>query len=296
MWRSFLFIPVLSEKFVAKAHTRGADAIILDLEDSIAANRKQQAREQLASAVEILKSNDVEVVVRINAPWRLAVRDLEAAVIPGVSTLIIPKAASAGHIEGIDEIISELEMERSIPSASVGLITLIETPKALLRVSEIANASPRVQAMTLGGEDYAMEMGAKPSLELLKQPSQDVTIAAKAAGRMALGYPGSIAEINDLDIFKQGVELGLAQGSEGGMAIHPAQVPILNEVFTPSSAEIDYAKRVVEAYDQALNEGQGAISLDGKMLDVPVVERARVLLQKAERFGVALTLNSLIDR
>lgn len=286
MWRSFLFIPVLSEKFLAKAHQRGADAIILDLEDSIAADRKAQAREQLADAVATLKANNVDVVVRINSPWRLAVRDLEAAVIAGVSALIIPKAASVGHIEGIDEIISELERERSLTPGAIGLILLIETPAALLRVNEIAKASPRVKALTLGGEDYALEMGAKPSLELLEQPSLDVAIAAKAAGRIALGYPGSIAEFNDLAEFKKGVELGLAQGSEGGMAIHPAQVAVLNEVFTPGSAEIDYAKRVVDVYDKALSEGQGAVSLDGKMLDVPVVERARLLLQRAQRFGL----------
>ena len=286
MWRSLLFIPVLSESFLAKAHQRGADAIILDLEDSIAADRKTQARERLHDAVALLQENRVEVVVRINSPWRLAIRDLEAAVISGVSTLIIPKVANVGHLQALDETISELERERSLPAGGIGLIALIETPDALLRVHEIAGACPRLRGLTLGGEDFSLALGARPSLELLKQPCQMVTIAAKAAGRLALGYPGSIAEFRDLAAFRQGVEIGLAQGCEGGFAIHPAQVAVLNEVFTPAEAELDYARRVVDAYHVALQSGQGAVSLDGKMLDVPVVERARLLLARAEQLRI----------
>lgn len=289
MWRSLLFIPVLSESFLAKAHQRGADAIILDMEDSIAVDRKAEARERLADAVALLQEKQVEVVVRINAPWRLAVRDLEAAVINGVSTLIIPKVANAGHLQALDETISELERERALPVGSIGLIALIETPDALLRIHEIAVACPRLRGLTLGGEDFSLALGATPSLELLKQPCQMVTIAAKAAGRLALGYPGSIAEFRDLTAFRQGVEIGLAQGCEGGFAIHPAQVTVLNEVFTPDDVELKYAKRVVDAYHAALQSGQGAVSLDGKMLDVPVVERARQLLVRAERLRTLAT-------
>jgi citrate lyase subunit beta/citryl-CoA lyase len=287
MWRSLLFIPVLSETFLGKAHQRGADAIILDLEDSIAPERKTEARERLAAAVTQLTENNVDVVVRINSPWRLAVRDLEAAVIAGISTIIIPKAADAGHIKALDDIISELEWERGLAAGMIGLIALIETPAALLQVETIACASPRLRGLTLGGEDFALALGARPSLELLKQPCQDVTIAAKAAGRLALGYPGSIAEFRDLSAFRRGVEIGLAQGCEGGFAIHPAQVAVLNNVFTPAQAEIEYAQRVVDAYHLALQQGQGAVSLDGKMLDVPVVERARVLLARAAQFQSA---------
>lgn len=283
MWRSLLFIPATADNFLAKAHQRGADAIILDLEDSIPADRKAQARHCIAAAVARLRAHGLDVLVRINAPWRLAVRDLEAAVLEGVTAIMAPKVAGPDHVNALDETIAELESERGLASGSVKLIGLIETPAALLQAAAIARASPRLQALTLGGEDFALALGAAPSIELLRQPCQDLQIACKAAGRDALGHPGSIAEFRDLAAYRRSVEAGRDLGFEGGAAIHPAQVAILNEVFSPSAADIDFARRCVTAYENALREGKGAISLDGKMIDVPVVERARALLARAAR-------------
>lgn len=282
MWRSLLFIPALADKFLAKAHQRGADGIILDLEDSIAPARKTDARRALAGAISKLRPHRLDILVRINAGWRLAVRDLEAAVTAGVSTIVVPKAANAGHIKALDEIIGELEIEQGLPGGAIGLFALIETPAALLKVEEIAQASPRMRALTLGAEDFALAMGAEPGPTLLSGPCQAVVIAAKAAGCAALGHPGSIAEFSDLEAFRSAVRLGRELGCEGGSAIHPAQVAVLNEIFTPSAAEIDFARRCVGAYEHALQTGSGAISLDGKMIDIPVYERARNLLLRLD--------------
>ena len=287
MWRSLLFIPVLSEQFLGKAHQRGADAIILDLEDSIAKEQKALARDKLAGAIARIKNNapEQDIVVRINSPWRLAVRDLEKAVLPDVKAIMAPKVAGPDHIQALDELITELEIEQGIKVGAIGLLALIETPQAFLRMQEIAYSGSRLWSLSLGGEDFAAALGTQPTIDSLNQPHQQLVIAAKAAGKVALGYPGSVAEFQDLDEFRKGVELGRLHGCEGGSAIHPAQVAVLNDVFTPSQEEVDFAERCVAAYEQALQEGKGAISLDGKMLDVPVVEQARNVLARAKRFS-----------
>ena len=210
MWRSLLFIPTLSEAFLAKAHQRGADGIILDLEDSIPPTRKQDARQCLADAVNRLRQHPIDVLVRINAPWRLAVRDLEAAVMLGVSAIIAPKVAGPDHVEALAETLAELEAERGITDR-IGLIGLLETPRAVLHAEAIAK-STRMRGLVLGGEDFALAMGAPPTVDLLKQPCQHVALAAKAAGCAALGYPGSIAEFQDLAAFRGYAGMGAALG------------------------------------------------------------------------------------
>ena len=154
MWRSFLFIPVLEEKFIAKAASRGADAVVLDLEASIDPARKDEAREALPDAVMRLASN-VDVTVRINAVWAPAFRDLEACVIEGVSAIHLPLCENAAQVAAISAMIGELEEERGLDPGKIGLVTMLESAGAVLKASEIANASPRLVGMTVGVEDYA---------------------------------------------------------------------------------------------------------------------------------------------
>jgi citrate lyase subunit beta / citryl-CoA lyase len=155
--RSFLIVPLSSERFIAKAHLRGADGITLDLEDGVAPSAKAAARDRLASAVKQVGRGGarVRVRVRINRPLDLCVRDLEAAVIPGVSTICIAKVDSAGHVRLISEFIAKLEAERDLPIGGITLFASIETPAALMRVGEIAQADPRLTAIGLGTEDIS---------------------------------------------------------------------------------------------------------------------------------------------
>ena len=278
VWRSLLFVPVTAKRFVDGAAGRGADAIILDLEDSVAASEKQRARALVPEAAETVSRGGADVVVRVNRPLRLAVRDIEAAVGPQVLALALPKVESAEHVRLLAEIVDEVEAERGMASGATRFIAMVETAAAFFRIAEIARAHPRLCALNLGAEDFALSAGILPEAEGLFMPKQMAVFAARAAGVMPLGFIGTVAEFHDLDGFRQTVRRSRRLGFIGASVIHPSQVPILNEEFRASPDEADHARRVVAAYDKALAEGVGAVTVDGRMIDVPIVERAKALL------------------
>jgi citrate lyase subunit beta / citryl-CoA lyase len=278
VWRSMLFVPVTVPKFVAGAAARGADAIILDLEDSIPVAEKLRARDVLQEAAEAVARNGADVLVRINRPWRQALRDIEAAVSPRIGALMLPKTESADHVAMIAEIVSELEAERGMVPGTTTFVAMIETASAFFRMVEIARSSTRLVAMTLGAEDFALSVGMLPEAEALLHPKQQMIIAARAAGILPLGFLGTVADFRDLEAFRATIRRSRRLGFLGASCIHPAQVAILNEEFRPAADEVRDAERIVAAYAQAVAAGTGAIELGGKMVDVPIVERARQLL------------------
>jgi citrate lyase subunit beta/citryl-CoA lyase len=280
VWRSLLFVPVTAKRFVDGATRRGADAIILDLEDSVAASEKERARSMVPEAAEIVSRGGADVVVRINRPLRLAVRDIETAVGPGVLALALPKVDSSEHVRLLAEIVDEIEAERGMVPGTTRLIAMVETAAAFFRIAEIARAHPRLCALNLGAEDFALSAGILPDAEGLFMPKQMAVFAARAAGIMPLGFIGTVAEFRDLDGFRQTIRRSRRLGFIGASVIHPSQIPILNEEFRASAEEVDHARRVAAAYDKALAEGVGAVTVDGRMIDVPIVERARLLLQR----------------
>lgn len=283
-WRSLLYVPANVERFVARAHERGADAILLDLEDSIAPAEKEDARRAVASAAERVGRTGADVLVRINRPWRLAVRDLEAAISPRVRGIAVTKVASADHLRLVDEVISELETERGMDVGHTVVFALIETADAFLRAGEIA-CGPRVVAVTLGTEDFSLATGIAVDADAQTFPSQQIVIAARAAGVLPLGLVGSLAGYGDPDAFRDMAVRSRRLGFVGASAIHPSQVPILNAAFSPSPDEVARARRIVEAFDAAVAAGTGAIQVDGAMIDAPVAERARAVLTLAARRG-----------
>jgi citrate lyase subunit beta/citryl-CoA lyase len=280
VWRSLLFVPVTQRRFVDGAARRGADAIILDLEDSIAASEKERARTLVPEAAEIVSRGGADVVVRLNRPVRMTVRDLEAVIGPGVQAVALPKAESADHVRLVAEIIDELEVERGLPLGTTKMLAMVETASAFFHIADIARAHPRLVALNLGAEDFALSAGMLPEAEGLFMPKQVCVFAARGAGIMPLGFVGTVAEFHDLDGFRETVRRSRRIGFVGASVIHPSQVAILNEEFRPSAAEVDHAGRVVAAYDKALAEGVGAVTVDGKMIDVPIVERAKLLLER----------------
>jgi citrate lyase subunit beta/citryl-CoA lyase len=269
VWRSMLFVPVTAERFVNGAARRGADAIILDLEDAVALSEKDRARTLVPAAAQIVSRGGADVVVRLNRPLRMTVRDLEAVIGPGVHAVALPKAESAQHVELVAEVIDELEAERGMPVGSTKMLAMVETCSAFFHIAEIAKASPRLVALTLGAEAEGLFM-----------PKQMCVFAARAAGIMPLGFVGTVADFSDLDAFRKTVRRSRRLGFMGASVVHPSQVQILNEEFRPSPVEVDHATRVVAAYDKALAEGVGAVTVDGRMIDVPVVERAQALLAR----------------
>jgi citrate lyase subunit beta / citryl-CoA lyase len=280
VWRSLLFVPVTAKRFVDGAARRGADAIILDLEDSVAASEKERARMLVPEAAETVSRGGADVVVRINRPLRLAVRDIEAAIGPRISALALPKTDSPEHVRLLAEIVDEVEAERGVAPGTTRLIAMVETAAAFFRIADIARAHPRLCGLNLGAEDFALSAGIMPEAEGLFMPKQMAVFAARAAGIMPLGFIGTVAEFHDLDGFRETIRRSRRLGFVGASVIHPSQVPILNEEFRSGSEEVDHARRIVAAYDKALVEGVGAVTVDGKMIDVPIVERARLLLER----------------
>jgi citrate lyase subunit beta/citryl-CoA lyase len=279
MWRSLLFIPTLEERFVAKAATRGADAIILDLEASIPDTRKEEARAALPGAVEKLVS-DVPVTVRINPLWTPAIRDLEACVIPGVSAIHIALCESGEHVRAIDGILSELESARGLPAGGINLLAMIESADALGRAAEIAKASPRLVGLTLGVEDYATSIGVAATPDLLRPAVFQLNQAAHGAGIQSFAVPASIADFNVTETLDTQSRYARRLGSIGGYAVHPAQVAVFNAVFAATREEIAWAREVVSGAKDSKQKGEAVFKVQGQMIDKPLITRAMRILDK----------------
>lgn len=282
MYRSLLYVPANNERFVAKAADRGADAIILDLEDSIPPNQKADARKALATAVPQCRRNGADVLVRVNRPIRLCLRDVEAAVAAGADVIQLAKTESAEHVRLIVEAMEDAEAEYQT-AKPVKLIAMLEDPSAVLDAREIITSSDRIIAAVSGSEDIATILEAEPSPEVLRMPKQMVHMAAKAAGRFSFGMYGTVADYSDKDAIRSLVAEARRHGFDGASCIHPSVVELLNEGFSPSPEEVEYAHRVVNVLEDSEVKGLGAVSLDGKMIDKPVADRAKRLLAKAKR-------------
>jgi len=192
----------------------------------------------------------------------------------------LPKVESAHHLRLLAEVIDEIEAERGMPIGTTKLLAMIETAEAFFEMLEIARAHPRVVALTLGAEDFALSVGMLPEAEGLFFPKQQMIIAARAAGILPMGFLGTVADFRDLVAFRATIQRSRRLGFLGAACIHPSQVAILNEEYAPQAGDVAHAERVVTAYENATAQGVGAITVDGKMIDVPVVERAQALLAR----------------
>jgi len=282
VWRSILYVPGNVAKFIDKAHERGADCVLIDLEDSVQPAQKPEARAMLPEAMKKVVKGGADVAVRINRPMRLAIPDIEAAVRPGLSALFITKTESVQHLRLLDEAVSELEKERGMAMGSVGFGAMIEHPRALAHIDDIAEHAPRLIAMMLGGEDFALETGSVPGDETLELPKRLVAFAAQAHDVPMIGILGTVADYSDPEAYRKSAERARRFGFSGGTCIHPGLVTALNEAFTPKPEEMAHARKLIEADGTAQAEGRGSFSVDGKMIDIPVIDRARKLLARHE--------------
>lgn len=266
--RSLLYIPADNERFIAKAHLRGADAIILDLEDSVAPENKAAARARLAGSIASAAQNGARVFVRVNVDMDTAKEDAKAARSGGAFGVYVPKA-------NIDRLVQIDEFLTSQGGGSLAMVALIETPDGILNAREIARQN-RVIALTVGGEDLANELGAQPDPDVLKLPKQMVHYAAKAQGLLSFGMFRSVADYTDLQALKDAATKAKRFGFDGASCVHPNGVAVLNAAFQPDEAELHWARAVVEA---AKTYGGSAFSLNGMMVDAPVLARARRVVQ-----------------
>ncbi len=268
--RSLLFIPASRPDFVAKAHLRGADAIILDLEDGVAAADKGAARSALASIQADLLSQGQAVWVRINALDQGGAEDLDViAELAQAPTVMLPKVETP-------EQVSAARRRLRNHGGRAGLVLLIETPAGVIRAGELAMADEDVRGLAFGSEDFAASMGVAPCETSLAFPAQWVAMAAAARGLPAFGLPGSLANFTDLERLAGLGEHAASIGFKGALCVHPAQVGVINRCFSPSSQDIAWAERIIAHVSQ----GGGASALDGQMLDPPVIARAQGIIER----------------
>ncbi|QGZ93665.1 HpcH/HpaI aldolase/citrate lyase family protein [Terricaulis silvestris] len=269
MLRSFLFVPAIDEKRLARVHERGADAVILDLEDAVPPEAKAAARAGLRGVAEGLAAKGVKVFVRVNADTPA---DIDAAVCGAVQGIVAPKVRGASQAADIVEAIGARANARP-----VDFIALIESASGIFNAAPIAGVNG-VSGLALGSEDLTAELGVAPTADSLDLPCKMIALAAATRGLMALGAPVSIGEFRDLDLYRNAIALARRVGMTGTFCIHPAQVAVANDGFAPSPAELDEARALLAAWREAEATGVGVIAHGGRMIDAPVVARAKRLL------------------
>ena len=287
MRRSMLFLPGNTPNIIVNGEILGADAVILDLEDAVAPAEKDSARILVRNAIKYMGFGKSEVIVRINAIdtafWQ---KDLDA-IIPVHPTLIMPpKTACAEDVLAVDAYITQLEEELGLEQGSVGLIPLIETALGVENAYQIASACPRVKAIFLGGEDLTADLRCKRTKEgqEIFYARSRMVVAARAAGVEVYDTP--FTDVNDDEGIYTDAQLAKSLGFTGKASISPRHVKAINEVFSPSMKDIDYAYEVMEAIRIGKEQGKGAVSLRGKMIDAPIVARAQQTIDAAIALGL----------
>lgn len=280
VWRSILFVPAISDRFVDSALRQPADVLQIDLEDSVGPTQKEEARARVPAIADRFAQAGRDVIVRVNRPWRLLVRDLEAVVRPSVMAVSLPKVPDASFILGVAEVLAEVEAERGIAHGHTRIVAMVEDAQGLSAINEIAAAHPRVVGLIVGAEDLAVSMRMAVDDDGLYMPNLMAVMAARRAGILPLGFIGSVADYKDIEAFRRRVERARRLGFEGAFCVHPTQVPVLNEAFAPTEAEVAHAQSVVAAFEAQLGSGRAAFSHEGRMVDLPVVEQCRQVLKR----------------
>ncbi len=281
--RSFLYMPGSDWRKIEKAATElEADSICMDLEDGVALNRKAEARQTVVRALEELDFGRAERLVRINATDSdLAMDDLQAVLPARPDGIVVPKVRSGDHIQVLHEQLASAEHKYGFPVGSLKLLLIIESARGVIRLDEIYQASARIQALIFGAEDYSADVGALRSeqgLEVLWARSKVVAYARSiGADAIDIVYP----DFRDQAGFTDQARAGMGMGFTGKQLIHPNQIGWIHQVYTPSEAEIEQARRVVDAHAAHQAGGAGAFALDGRMVDMPVVRQAQLILERA---------------
>lgn len=284
--RSMLFMPGNNPGMLQSAAILGADSIILDLEDAVSLTEKDSARILVREAMKNVDYEGVEVVVRIN-PLTTPYADEDIEVIGRVKpdALMVPKATEE-ELEEIHRRLDKIEAEEGFEKESIKLIPIVESAYGVQNVYSIIKASTRVVAILLGGEDYTSDMGIKRSKagdEILYARNR-VAIACKAMKVDAIDTP--FTDTNDFEGLEKDITLAKSLGMTGKASINPRQIDTIHAVYAPTEGEIRHAQRVLEAMEEAEREGKGVFSLGGKMVDAPVINRAKNIVALSEKLGL----------
>jgi citrate lyase beta subunit len=284
--RALLYMPGDDRRKIEKSTTLGVDSVCMDMEDGVAANRKTEARAVIAQAMKELNFGTSERCIRINQIGSgLEKRDLVAALATNPDTIVVPKIETAEQVKWVSEHIETYELSSKLNIGSIRLLVGVETAKGILNLKEIAEADKRLEAIIFGGEDFGASVGAtrtKDATELL-YARQAVVTACAANDLQAIDIV--FIDFKDLEGLRAEAEQGAQFGFSGKQIIHPNQVQVAQEAFTPSDSAIEYAKRIVESFEASQKEGKGAYALDGKMIDMPLLKNAQKVLDRAKAAG-----------
>ena len=286
--RALLYMPGDDRRKIEKSTTLGVDSICMDMEDGTAINKKAEARAVIAQAMKELDFGKSERCIRINSigsGWEKD--DLAAALVAKPDSIVVPKIETAEQVKWVSEQIESYELSNKLNLGSIRLLVGVETAKGILNLKEIASSDKRLEAIIFGGEDFAASIGAvrtKSASELLY--ARQATVTACAANDLqALDIV--FIDFKDSEGLRAEAEQGAGFGFSGKQIIHPNQVQVTQEAFTPSNEAIIYAKRIVESFESSQKEGKGAYALDGKMIDMPLLKNAQKVLERAKAAGKA---------
>jgi len=288
--RSMLYVPSSSWRMIHSATTEGADAIILDLEDGCPIAEKETGRVFARDSIPMLKEYGLDVFVRVNSlETGLTETDIGYVVVKGIDGIMLAKTESEEDIRKAEQLLKQEEVKKGLAPGSVALMALIETPKGIMNIRDIIAASKRVVAVGFGAGDYSREMGAGMGVSKLSPEEyfpmvlyarSAMATAARAAGIQAIDTPffGLIIDLEGL-----AKESGQAKllGFSGKQLTHPRHVDVVNQAFAPDKGDVEFARRVVAAYDEARSKGLGATTIGGKMIDYGSFKRAESLLSFA---------------
>ena len=283
--RALLYMPGDNWKMITKSVTLGVDSICMDMEDGTAVNKKDLARATIVKALLELDFGKSEKLARINSVGSgLEKDDIEIVLPYHPEGIVIPKVESFEQVEWAGKIIEAAELKYGWPVNSIRILIGVETAKGILNLREIA-AHPRLDAIIFGGEDFAASIGAvrtKDAVELL-YARQAVIVACAANDLQAIDIV--TIDYKDIESLRTESEFGARLGFSGKQIIHPAQVEPVQTAFTPNDEAVAYARRIVETFETNQKEGKGAYSLDGKMIDMPLVKNAHKVLERAKAAG-----------
>ncbi|MEG1528372.1 MAG: citrate (pro-3S)-lyase subunit beta [Clostridia bacterium] len=285
--RTMMFVPGNNPSMMQDAHIYGADSLMFDLEDSVTMHEKDAARLLVYNSLKTINYGNTELVVRINplnTPY--GVMDIRAMVSAGVQVIRMPKTETAQDVVDVEREIETVEREIGVPVGKTRIMAAIEGALGVINAYAIATASNRMMGIALGAEDYSANLKtnrSKEGTELLLA-RQTIVVAARAAGIDALDTVFS--DLNDMDAFEKEVTLIKQLGFDGKSIINPRQISVIHRIFAPTEKELEKAGRIMYAIKEAEARGSGVISLNGKMVDKPVVIRAQRCIELAKACGM----------
>jgi len=284
--RALLYVPGNERLKIEKSTTLGVDSICLDMEDGVALNKKAEARIVITEAMKTLAFGNAECCIRINSIGSgLEKNDLAAALKANPISIIVPKIETAEQVKWVNNQIEAHEASNKLDLGSIRLLIGVETAKGILNLKEISSSAARLDAIIFGGEDFAASIGAvrtKSADELLYARQATVTACA-AHDLQAIDIV--FIDFKDQEGLRAEAMQGVTFGFSGKQIIHPNQASVVQEAFTPSDSAVEYAKRIVESFEEHQRDGRGAFALDGKMIDMPLLKNAQKVLERAKAAG-----------